>query len=147
MTDYTLGSPPNDMKIVTFLDALIDVLFDRPPLRHAAGMTALAVGLLNIVDMGSGLSSVFIGVYALPLPLVVFGMAFIAFSGGVLLVWPNPTRLWYMPLVTYLLMTFLGYLAGALVGVNTWAFALKALFSVGLAWWLLIRILRAGDEP
>lgn len=145
MTEYTLGSPPT-MKIVMFLDTLIDVLFDRPPLRHAAGFCALAVGLLNIIDMGSGLSSILTGVYGISVAVVVVWMALTAFSGGVLLVWPNPPRLWYFPLMVYLLITFLGYFAGAMVNVNSWAFALKALFSVGLAFWLLVRVVDRGDE-
>lgn len=143
---YTASNPPDDMKPVTFLDTLIEWLFDKPPLRHAAGMTALVVGLVNILDMRDGVSSILTAVYGLPVWLVVACMALTAFSGGVLLVWPNPSRLWYMPLIAYLLITFLGYLAGALAGANSWPFALRALFSVGLAWWLLIRVVRRGDD-
>ena len=147
MLKYTRKLPPHPMNFITRLDQAFELLFDKPPLRHAAGITAIAVGVLNVLDMRTGLSSVLISVYGLPLVLVTGYMLLVALSGMGLVFYRNEPPLgWYLPLMSYLLFTFTGYIVGALLGANTWAFALKALFSVGLAWWLLIRTIRRDDD-
>ena len=144
--EYTRKLPPHPMNFITRLDQAFELLFDKPPLRHAAGITAIAVGVLNVLDMRSGLSSVLISVYGLP-PAIVDGyMLLLALSGvGLVFSLKHPARNWHIPLILYLFLTFTGYLSGAVLSANTWAFALKALFSVGFAWWLYTRAVRRGD--
>jgi len=145
--NYTAGVPPKPMQFVTIIDRLFDVLIDRPPLRHAAGIVAVGVGLLNILDQSSGLSSVLMGIYGLPIGAVIIYMLVVALSGVGLLFLPSaPAPIWHFALSIYLFLTFTGYLIGAVVGANTWAFALKALLSVGFAWWLYFRAIRRGDK-
>ena len=83
----------------------------------------------------------------MPLVFIIGYMLLVGWSGvGLVFYRIAPPLGWYLPLMSYLLFTFTGYIVGAVLGANTWAFALKALFSVGLAWWLLIRTIRRGDD-
>ena len=128
------------------LDRGLAWLFDTLPLRRVIGLAAFGAGLLNIADLNSAVANILVNIYGLSSVLVVGYMAIVAISGAILLFSRNlPPVGWFVPMVTFTMITPLGYLTGAFLGANSLGFGLKSVCSVGLLWFMIMRAIYQAD--
>lgn len=144
---HLLATMKTSEEASTHLSRALDWFFDALPLRRMVGVAALAVGILNILEPTTVVANILTNIYGIHAGLIVAYMSMVSVSGAVLLFSRTiPHWRWFIPMVTFTMITPIGYITGSFRGANTFFFGLKALCSVGLAWYLLIRAIRQGDN-